>query len=86
VYLPVDKAYTESGLDHLEWAKYHRFRIAYREDVKGRRLWGVELDFPCMNLREESDGKTSCAVYGNRPRMCRDYTGGKDFPDCGCAL
>lgn len=27
VYLPVDKAYTEDGLDHLEWAKHHRLNI-----------------------------------------------------------
>ncbi len=83
VYLPVDKAYTEDGLDHLEWAKHHRLNIAYREDSDGRRLWGVELDAPCIHLMEESDGKTTCTIYDDRPQMCRDYNGAKDFPYCG---
>jgi Fe-S-cluster containining protein len=82
VYLPVDKAYTEDGLDHLEWAHHHGLKIAYREDSEGKRLWGVELDSPCMHLRVEADGKTTCAIYESRPQMCRDYNGGKDFPEC----
>jgi Fe-S-cluster containining protein len=82
VFFAIDKAYTEDGLDHLEWAQYHGFTITYRDDIYGRRLWGVELNTPCMHLRDETDGKTSCAIYENRPKMCRDYSGEKNFPDC----
>jgi Fe-S-cluster containining protein len=78
----VDKAYTEDGLDHLEWARYHGLKIAYREDAEGRRLWGIELDAPCRHLRGDAGGKTSCVIYESRPGMCRDYTGKGDFPEC----
>jgi Fe-S-cluster containining protein len=81
--LPVDKAYTEDGLDHLEWARYHGLKITFRDDREGKRLWGIELDVPCKHLQEKEAGKTSCAIYETRPQMCRDYTGGKDFPECG---
>jgi len=83
VYLSVDKAYTEDGLDHLEWARYHGLKIAYREDIEGRRIWGIELDTPCIHLREDGDHKTSCAIYETRPQICRNYSGEKEFPECG---
>ena len=83
VFLLVDKAYTEDGLDHLEWAKYHGLKIAYRDDPQGRRLWGVELESPCKHLIKTSDGKTSCAIYENRPQLCRNYNGSEEFPECG---
>ncbi len=83
VVFQIDNAYTEKGLDHLEWAKYHRLKIVYRDDSDGRRLWGIELNNPCIHLREEAGGRTSCAIYEIRPKICRDYTGERDFPDCG---
>ena len=86
IYLSVDKAYTENGLDHLEWARYHGLNIAYREDSIGRRIWGIELNTPCMHLQEEEDGKTSCAIYQTRPQMCRDYTGEEEFSGCSFKL
>ena len=47
----VDKAYTEDGLDQLEWVRYHGLKIGFREDAQGRRLWGIELEAPCRHLR-----------------------------------
>jgi Fe-S-cluster containining protein len=79
----IDDAYTEGGLDYLEWARNHGLKIAFRENSEGKRLWGIELDTPCKYLQKGADGKSFCAVYENRPKMCRIYTGEKEFPDCG---
>ncbi len=79
----VDKAYTKDGLDHLEWAKHHGLKISYRDDPRGRRLWGVELDSPCKHLQKTSNGKTICAIYENRPLLCRNYNGAGEFAECG---
>lgn len=83
IFFLIDKAYTEEGLDHLQWARHHGLKIAYREDPNGRKLWGVELDAPCKHLKEAENGKTSCQIYENRPQMCRNYTGKNEFPECG---
>jgi Fe-S-cluster containining protein len=85
VFFLIDSSYTEEGLDHLEWARYHGLKISFRENNEGKRMWGIELDTPCIHLKEEASGKASCAVYNSRPQICRNYTGENEFTDCGYA-
>ncbi len=73
MFFKIDLVSSPGGLDHLEWAKLHNLKIEYRHDEHNQRWWGITLAQPCSRLRQEADGRFSCAAYGERPQMCRDY-------------
>ena len=82
VFFVIDSAYTESGLDHMNWAEYHGFNILFCKNAKGKDFWGIKIKAQCRHL-QDINGTTICTIHSFRPKMCKSYDGADEFPECG---
>ena len=62
----IKKPKTLEDFDHLIWQISHE-HINVFKDADG---WFLHIETPCMHLREGG----VCAIYDDRPWVCREYT------------
>ena len=59
--------------DLARWLLYHGCEPMRYPTPEGDVL-AVKIPLPCKHLaREPRGGKTSCLIYENRPKVCREY-------------
>ncbi|MDO8669732.1 MAG: YkgJ family cysteine cluster protein [Candidatus Buchananbacteria bacterium] len=67
VAIGIDKPKSKTDYQNIIWQLWHENVNIF---VDHDNDWYVEFETPCLAL----DKKTSlCAVYENRPKICRDY-------------
>ncbi len=63
--LPIEKPQTAGDFDDVRWYLMHRRVSVFVEDGD----WYVQVDNRCKNLLPDN----RCAIYEDRPRICRGY-------------
>jgi len=64
--LPIDKPETAGDFDDLRWYLMHKGVSIFVEDGD----WYIQIDNRCKHLQADY----RCAIYENRPRICRQYS------------
>ena len=52
---------------------YSNFGVETFGDGKGNLVCRFRVPTVCKHLLRDKKGKASCAIYENRPQICRDY-------------
>ena len=75
--LPIDTPKTLEDFDHLRWYMIHG-RVSLFVD---EGTWYLMVHADCRHLMEDN----RCAIYLDRPQICRDYTTENcEFDDDAC--
>ncbi len=62
----IDKPETKREFDDIRWYMLHEDTIVFVEDGE----WYIQINRKCKALQPDN----RCAVYDNRPAICRGYT------------
>jgi len=66
IALEIDTPTCKSDYDKIRWYLLHRDVSVF---VDHDSVWHIEFQTPC----EAQDQENRCAIYSDRPKICRDY-------------
>jgi Fe-S-cluster containining protein len=72
IAINLDKPTKKADYDYMRWFLMHE-RVKVGIDLDGD--WMLEMTTPCRHAK-----LNQCAIYADRPQICRDYPGPDD--DC----
>ncbi len=72
IAIEIDRPVSKKDYDNIRWYLMHK-KVSVFVDHKSN--WFIKFDTPCENI-----SNNACAIYDQRPKICRDYP--EDGFDC----
>ena len=68
-----DRPADEDNLELARWISYHGCEVMkYHSAQVNKEVLSIRIPIVCQHLKREN-GVYTCAIYENRPKVCRDY-------------